>query len=179
LLYANNITQNKTETYYIENAGLVLLNPFFLTFYEKLELMNKNEFKNKHAADRAIHLLQYLVNGQEGHGEHSLLLNKILCGRDIHEPVEKDISLSEIEKEISTGLLNAVINNWPPLKNSSIATLRTEFLQRTGKLKYYNGEWVLRIEHNGRSDYLLGALPWSFIMIKNSWMPEILNVEWT
>jgi hypothetical protein len=166
------------EAYFIDNAGLVLLNPYFSTLYEMLGLLKKKVFTDIHAKNKAIHLLQFLVDGQERHAEHLLLLNKILCGVNIEEPIQKEMTLNKKEKKTSLDLLNSTIGNWPKLNNSSIDTLRYEFLQRKGKLSFYGGEWVLRIEHNGRSDYLLNTIPWSFNMIKNSWMPEILRVEW-
>ena len=176
--FERNEGRDDAYIYYIENAGLILLNPFFSTFFHRLELMQRNEFNDRHSMNRAIHLLQFLVDGQESHSENLLLLNKILCGIDINEPIEKEMVISEMEKKISLDLLNAAINNWSQLKKSSIATLRTEFLQRKGKLSFYGGEWVVRIEHNGRSDYLLNTIPWSFNMIKSSWMTEVIRVEW-
>jgi hypothetical protein len=172
------LSPGNKEVYYIENAGIVLINPFLSTFYERIGLMKRGEFIDKQAANRAIHLLQFLADGKESHSENLLLLNKILCGVAIDEPIEKEITMSETEKETALDLLNAALSSWPQLKNSSINTLRNEFLLRKGKLSFYDGEWVVRIEHNGRSDYLLNTVPWSFNMIKNSWMYEILRVEW-
>ena len=166
------------EVCFITNAGLALLNPFFLTYFQRLGLMKGGQFTSKFEAGKAVHLLQFLADGQQGHDELQLVLNKLLCGMDVTEPIAHEYQLSEDDQRISMELLNAVKDNWAPLKNSSITALRQEFLQRSGQLKRYNNQWVLRVEHNGRSDYLLEKLPWSFARIKNSWMPEILNVEW-
>ncbi len=165
-------------TNYIRNAGLVLLHPFLSTYFSRLELTEKGKFVNEEAQFRAIHLLQYLVDGTALHQEHELVLNKILCGLPVEEPIPLEILISEKEKAVSLELLQVVLQQWEKLKNTSIEGLRASFLQRQGALTPMDDAWKLRVEQRGY-DILLQTLPWSVGMIKASWMKKILYVEWT
>ncbi len=165
-------------TNYIRNAGLVLLHPFLSTYFSRLELTEKGKFVKEDAQFRAVHLLQFLVDGTAHHLEHELMLNKILCGLPVEEPIPLEILISEKEKAVSLELLQVVLQQWEKLKNTSIEGLRASFLQRQGALTPMDDAWKLRVEQRGY-DILLQTLPWSVGMIKASWMKKILYVEWT
>lgn len=165
------------ESIYIQNAGLVLLQPFFATYFKRLGMLEGNDFIDLKARLRAVHLLQYLVAGIEKHPEQELPLNKILCNVPLQEAVPMEVVLTEQEKQVSAQLLHAVINNWDKLKNTSIEGLRASFLQRTGVLTWKGDSWNLRVEQRGY-DVLLQTLPWNISMIKTSWMTNFLYVEW-
>ncbi len=179
-------TDKKTKTdikpdqksWYINNAGLVLLNPFFVLFFEELGLTKKNVFKDFHSKNQAALLLQYLSDGKTQSFENELVLNKILCEIPLSMPIEKDLILNEKIKTESENLLNAVIKHWSPLKNTSPDSLRNTFLQREGKLvKNENGGWKLIIQHQ-TFDILISKLPWTISIIKLPWMKNMLQVEW-
>ncbi|OKS86510.1 contractile injection system tape measure protein [Mucilaginibacter polytrichastri] len=166
------------ETMYVNNAGLVLLNPFLSTYFTRLGLLIKSEFVSPQAQLKAVHLLQYLVYGTEKHPEQDLTLNKVLCNVPLQVPVPLEMKLSDQEKDVSNELLAVVISRWEKLNNTSAESFRNSFLQRTGALILTDGNWNLRVEQRGY-DVLLQTLPWSFSMIKTSWMKNILYVEWT
>jgi len=140
-------------------------------------LTEKGKFVKEEAQFRAVHLLQFLVDGTYSHQEHELVLNKILCGLPVEEPIPLEIIISEKEKAVSLELLNVVLQQWEKLKNTSIEGLRASFLQRQGMLTPLDDAWKLRVEQRGY-DILLQTLPWSVGMIKASWMKKILYVEW-
>jgi hypothetical protein len=171
------VPANSEVVIYINNAGLVLLNPFLPTYFIRLGMLENGKFIGDEAQMRAVHLLQYLVNGMNQSAEHILVLNKILCNMPVDEPVPQGIILTEKEKNISEEVLKAVLNAWDKLKNTSIQGFQNSFLQRTGALVYKNDAWNLRVEQRGY-DVLLQALPWSIGMIKTSWMDSFLYVEW-
>jgi hypothetical protein len=71
----------------------VLVHPFLRYFFEGLNLLDHDlGFKSQYNAFKAIHLLQYIVTGEEGAMENELMLNKILCGIDLTEPIPKSIT---------------------------------------------------------------------------------------
>lgn len=167
----------KEETIYIRNAGLVLFHPFLSTYFTRIELMEKGKFIREENIFSAIHLLQFLVDGKQKHPEHEMVLNKILCGLPIEEPVPAEIVFTQQEIEVSLELLNVITERWEQLKNTSVEGFRASFLQREGALTFGDDSWKLRVDQRGY-DVLLQTLPWSFGMIKTSWMEKILYVEW-
>ncbi|MDB4286143.1 contractile injection system tape measure protein, partial [bacterium] len=109
--------------------------------------------------------------------EHLLLLNKVICGMPLEQPIPLGIELTDDERKISEHLLLGVLQNWPMMKTSSIDTLRGGFLMREGLLLETEENWILRIPP-GPYDMILDTLPWSTSMIKLSWMEKILQAEW-
>jgi hypothetical protein len=168
---------NTKDTIYIDNAGLVILNPFFATYFVRLGILNAGKFVSIEAQHRAVHLLQYLVNGADETPEHVLVLNKILCNVPIAEPIPRSITINEQEKQVSEELLKAVTERWEKMKNTSISGFQSSFLQRTGALVFKDDAWNLRVEQRGY-DVLLQTLPWNIGMIKTPWMDNFLYVEW-
>lgn len=166
------------EKIYIENAGLVLLHPFLSTLFDRTGLVKNGEFVNDEAKFRAPHLLQYLVNFEQDSPEHTLLLNKILCGIDYQEAVTSGIVLTELEMNTANELLFVVTQQWEKLKNTSISGVQESFLQRSGSLCLSSEGWTLVVE-NKAFDVLLQTLPWGLSFIKNSWMTEPIFVEWS
>ncbi|MGK0364388.1 MAG: hypothetical protein ACI85O_001445 [Saprospiraceae bacterium] len=166
------------EEAYIRNAGIVILWPFLTTYFGRLGMLTEEkEFKDLETASRAVHLLQYLATKFPASEEHELVLNKILCGIPIDTPIEYGITITEAEAEMSDSLLKAVITQWTALKNSSLDGLRGGFLIREGKLTKRKDKWLLQVEKR-TYDILLGKMPWGVSMIKISWMPKMLTVEW-
>ena len=140
-------------------------------------MFENGDFKTEELRHRAVHLLQYLVFGTETNEEHELVLNKILCNIPIDEPVSAGIVMTDNEIAVSAELLNAILVQWDKLKNTSPASFQTSFLQRDGALSRIEENWNLKVESRGY-DVLLNTLPWGLGMIKTSWMPEFIYVEW-
>jgi hypothetical protein len=170
------------EPIYIGNAGLVLTNPFLPHFLDALGLLvrddaGKPRLRDESAAQRAVHLLQYLVDGHTDRPEPRLALNKILCGMPIAAPVERAIEATEEERETCDTLLRSIVENWPILRNSSTAALRETFLQREGKLTYGDNGWSLQVQRK-TLDVLVDQVPWSIGVVFHPWMPNALHVTW-
>ena len=169
--------QEHNDKTYIKNAGLVLLAPFFPTYFSKLGLTEAGGFINEEARHKAFHLLQFLVNGKTMHDEEALFLNKILCGMDILEPVSIAIEIEEKDKEVTEELIQMVIKQWDKLNNMSVEGFRNSFLNRGGYISLIGGSWKLQVKSRGY-DVLLQYIPWTYGMIRNSFMDKILYVEW-
>jgi hypothetical protein len=169
---------NLGEPVYIANAGLVLVHPFLQRFFTTLKLVEKRKFVSEEAQVKAAHLLHYLVYKKETPFEFDLLVNKILCGIDTNLPIEKDLPLTDEEKDLCESLLGGVIQNWAILKNTSPDNFRVSFLQREGKLYRQGGSWHVKVERKSY-DILVDRLPWGLGMIKLPWMQDFINVDWT
>lgn len=172
------LAKDKKDKLYINNAGLVLLAPFFNPFFSKLGLMEQGNFVDDAARERSVLLLQYLATGMQNFHEHELALNKILCNVPLEQAIPIEIVITENEKEITEQLLKMVLQRWEKMKNSSIEGFRASFLIRDGALTETIESWNLRVEQKSY-DILLQFLPWGFTMIKSSWMDKIIYVEWT
>jgi len=163
---------------YIGNAGLVLLHPFLSSFMSELGLAdNAGRWHDPVSQERGCWLTQYLVGGQTELEEPDIVLNKLLCGYPVDQPVERYWEPSATEQAETQRLLEQVITYWTALKNTSVEGLRANFLQRAGKLQRRGDVWLLQVEQK-TWDVLLGMLPWGIGQIKNQWMEERLVVEW-
>lgn len=163
----------KGHELYVNNAGLILLHPFLGTYFQRLNL----KLTDPVATTRAVHLLQYLVYKTNQHPEQELVLNKILCGYAIQEPLPLEIEIEQHEADLSEELLQVVIQRSGKLSNSSVDGFRASFLQREGMLTEADDAWTLRVEQRGY-DLILQTLPWAFGMVKFQWMNKPLLIEW-
>ena len=165
------------EAFYIGNAGLVLLNVYMKRLFERLGFLDKKDFKSEEFRERAVYILQYLVSKDVNPDENSLILNKLLVGMPLYNPLKFDINITDQEKEICDSLLDSVIKNWSVLKNTSRDGLRTSFFLRSGSLSEEETAWRLRVEKKAY-DILLKKIPWGYTMIHFPWMKKPLSTEW-
>ncbi len=170
------------DTRYIGNAGLVLFNPYLPMLFERLGLLARGDdgrprIDGIEARSRAVHLLQYLVDGRTDRPEPELVLNKALAGIAIDAPVAPSITPTMAEQEICDALLLAVIANWSAVGIVSAESLRETFLQREGRLRHAEGRWMLQVQRK-TIDVLVDQVPWSFSLIHHHWMDEPVQVSW-
>jgi hypothetical protein len=170
------------EPIFIDNAGLVLANPFLPHLFEALGLLvrddrGKPRLRDEAAASRAVHLLQYLVDGRTDAPEPLLVLNKVLCGLPIAAPVDRAITASEAEIATCETLLRSILGNWPILSGTSVAGLRETFLRREGRLTLADSVWRLQVQRK-TLDVLVDQIPWSIGVVFHAWMPGALHVTW-
>lgn len=176
------------EPIYVGNAGLVLANPYLPTLFRKLGILQEPEeggedeedgegLGNRAAASRAVHLLQYLVDGRTSAPEPELVLNKVLCGLAPETPVDVDYEPGDEERETLDDLLRTMLSNWPALSGTSVAGLRETFLQRDGRLTRREDGWYLKVQRK-TLDVLVDQVPWSLAVIYPRWMPAPLHVDW-
>jgi hypothetical protein len=162
---------------HVLNCGLVLLQSFIPTLFSRLRLVENHQFVTHCAQRRAVHFLQFLVTGCCETAEEHLVLNKLLCGLALHEPVDIGIEISAEEEEVCQSLLNAVIGYWDAIGDSSIEGLRGNWLVRKGSLSHAGDHWDLIVEKRVY-DLLLARSPFSYSVIKFPWMEKAIYVTW-
>jgi len=167
----------ETERLEVDNAGLVLIAPFLPIFFDALGLLKEKTFITPQASERAALILQFMATGKSEMPEHHLILNKILCGIDIDEPLPLRLDLSDHEIEEINNLLDSVIEHWTALKRTSVRGLRDTFINREGILTPQQNGWKLFVERI-TPDVLIDRLPWSISIIKLPWTNEIIHTEW-
>ncbi len=172
------ILSETQESFYINNAGLMLLHPFIPKLFSSLKYLVDGDWKDVKTQHRAVLLLQYLTNFKEVIFENDLLLNKLLCGVPITDIINTKWEITKKEKKVCQELLNAVIKHWKILKNTSIDTLQETFLRREAKMVLNKNErFEITVEQKS-IDLLLDQLPWGLGMIKTPWMEDYLMCNW-
>lgn len=165
------------ETIAIKNAGLVILNNYIEMLFERLHLTSNKQFTSAENQSKAVHYLQYLVTGLSNTEERYLPLNKLLCGLPITQTVPDGITISEEEKELIHGLIQAVIAHWSSIGQTSVEGFRGNWLVRDGLLQELEDRWELTVEKKPY-DLLINKSPFSFSIIKYPWMEKPLHVSW-
>lgn len=159
----------------VENAGLILLHPFLKHFLTGLGLMSDNKLTDPVLV---AHVLHYVATGKEHDWEHTLRFEKFICGIPTGHPIEREVDIPEAMKAEADNLLNAALSHWTGLKSSSPELLRLEFLQRQAKIITGDFPSVTLVFERKTHDILLDSLPWNLGIVKLSWRPDLLYVEW-
>ena len=183
-LQKNNKMENENSkfendpVFYLNQAGIVLIAPFLPRLFEMLHLVRQREWENKEAQKRACGILQYIIFGkEEDTPEHEMVLNKVLAGLSIEEPIPSRWELTQEERETTNSMLEGAKAHWDKLKNTSVEALRQAFLQRPGKLEEKEEYYLLTMEEKPY-DMLLDSVPWNFKMIRFPWMKKRIEVKW-
>ena len=164
------------KTVFVEDAGIVLLQPFVPLLFEELGLLESGEFASEECRSKGIRLLEYLAWGTAVRAEFALPFQKLLCAQPPGQPL-RPVALSSADTEEADSVLDAVIRHWAALKNTGRDGLRNTFLQRNGKLEIDEGQATLTVERQS-VDVLLGQLPWSYSVLRLPWMADPLTVNW-
>ena len=161
----------------IQNAGLVILNPFLAPLFSRLGLVNNGQFIHKAAQQRAAAVLQYIATGNIHASDDDLLLNKVLCGISAEETIPRAVELTNEELIVINELFILVKDRWEKMRNTSDEALRSSFLAREGLFIMQDRSCRLTITKNV-FDVLIQTLPWNIGMIKLPWMEKYIYVEW-
>lgn len=162
----------------IFNGGIVLINSYLRELFNRLNLLDNNQFISKQHCQKAILALHYFVSGSEViKSQQDIVINKVLCGCTIDEIFETDQTLSDDDKLTIDGLISAMISHWNAIKTSSIDGFRGNWLIREGNLSRKHQKLNLTIEKKVY-DILLNQSPFSFSVIQFPWMTEALYVKW-
>ena len=162
----------------IYNAGLVLFQPFLISFFDRLGLLeSRKHYKSATCQIRAAHLLHELSSFGEIPVEHLMLFNKLLCGINIMFPIDCRFKISETESLEMEHLLRATIGNWAIIRNTSISGFQESFVKRQGVLERSQDDWILRVETKG-IDILLDDIPWDIHLISFPWNNYLVYVDW-
>lgn len=166
------------EKIFISNAGLILFHPFLQAAFTDLGWLDgTRHFINERVQQKAILLLQYLCNGKSRQAEHELVLNKLLCNWPVALPLSVSANFSKKEKQVCTDLLEALLEYWSVLKNTSAAGLLESFVNRKGLIQQKEDGYLLQVEKKS-IDILIESLPFSLFTIKLPWNEQIIYTEW-
>lgn len=162
----------------IQNAGLVILNPFLLPLFENMNWCKGSVWTDFACHNKAVLATQYLVWGKQVCDDAQLELNKLICGFSVTQKIDDNTILRKQEIDECRKIMIAVVQHWSALKNTSIEGLQESFLQRNGKWSLKDGEAVLWVEKR-TIDILLQQIPWGFSIIKTPWMDKVLQCNWS
>lgn len=169
--------QNNIEKLIIADAGILLLAPFFVSFFKNQQLLADGKWITKEAQYKAIHLLKFLSTGQWKSPEYNLAFEKICCGFNLDEPVPLCVNCDAADETEAESLLSSVIAHWKILKNTSVTGLRQTFLQREGIVTRKDGDWKLQVERK-TWDVMLDSIPWGFSTVTLPWNKYFIYTEW-
>ena len=161
----------------VSNAGIILLHPFFKTFFRLLNVTDARGEIKPDKQNLAVQLLYFLATGQEDVFEATLVFEKFLCGIPLKMPVLRKSLLTPKMRNETDNLLKQLIKNWEALKNTSPDGVRQMFLQRDGKLIQNEKNFKLIMERKAQ-DVLLDKLNWNLSLVKIPWINNLLTVEW-
>ena len=109
--------------------------------------------------------------------ESLLTLNKILVGLSPNTPVKNSVEMTQEQKDLIDGMINAAISYWPSIGQTSVNGFRGNWLVREGILRETEDRWELTVEKRPY-DVLMIKSPFSFSIIKLPWMTKPLHVTW-
>lgn len=175
LFLKDEIVPEIPANHYVNNAGLILLHPFLKQLFLNCELLNKdNTIKDQEVA---AHLLHYTATAKEQDYENEMLFEKLLCNIPLSQTINRNIILPEAFKKHSNEMLRAALDHWPVMKNSSVALLQNEYLQRPGKIILTGDNPKVLVERKTQ-DILLDKISWNIGIVKLAWKNKVIFVDW-
>src|SRR6202007_2915642 len=106
-------SETEPESYFINNAGIILLNAALMQQYlESFGWLKNKKIVDDTSLSKIILWIDHLVYGERKLYEYDLILNKVLAG--IHPVAVCDIGiqLSPLEKSAADEYLQTVISYW-------------------------------------------------------------------
>ena len=168
----------RLDELYVEDAGLVLLWPFYERLFRRVGLTDdERRFVDEPARIQAVVLLELLATADPEPPEYRLPLAKVLCGVPLTGDFAPRLPLAPELHDECARLLAAVRDHVPDLGDIAPDGLRAAFLRRRAALRVRDGSWLLQVERQPH-DLLLERFPWSWSWVKLAWMPDPMRVEW-
>ncbi len=106
-----------------------------------------------------------------------MLFEKLLCNIPANQTINRNIKIPEEFKNHVNEMLESVLENWSVMKNSSVALLRNEYLQRPGKIIQTQDNPKILVERKTQ-DILLDKISWNLGVVKLAWKNKVIFVEW-
>jgi hypothetical protein len=177
---ASNVSNGVANVVYeVADAGLVLLSPYIPVLFQRAECLENGTFATDDAKLKALSILKYATFGSYAEPLKNSAVMNLLCGLPASPVfyVDELPKISDGEKELVDGLLQAVVANWKAVGSMSPDGLRSTFFVRQGTIDADGASDQLTVEKK-TFDILLDKLPWGYSMIKHPWMKKVLNVKW-
>ncbi|EYU14443.1 contractile injection system tape measure protein [Photorhabdus aegyptia] len=166
----------QTLPYQVNNAGILVLWPMLPALFNQFGLLEEQKFIHRQAPFSAINFLNYLIWGNEEIQTELNILNNVLCGLMVNEPIE--LAPVEPEKQlIIDQWLDVIISQLPGWKKLTRNDARQLFLQRPGELLISDQEINITVEHQP-FDMLLTDWPWPLNIAKLPWLDRPLKIDW-
>lgn len=165
----------------IQNAGVVLISPWFPMLFYRSGLLSEDrrDFKNNESRIKAMFMIQYLIYCQNNkeYKKEDLALNFILtrCPDNIDLP--NRMELTEEDIQLMNSMLEGIKSNWDKMRHTSVEAFRQSFIQRDGKIEKSDRGWIITVESRA-FDVLLDSLPWGYKMVRYPWMDRLIEVGW-
>jgi hypothetical protein len=173
---ADNVTEDESARP-CANAGLVLLHPFLVPYFEGIGLVEERDFLDDVARATAARLLHAIATGETEADEPDLTLPRLLCAVPDDLPVLPLAPLDPEHLHEGARMLDAFLAAWTGIGHATPDGIRDSFLRRAGMLGGPADAPRLTIERSG-IDILLTRLPWTLSVIRLPWMPAPLKVDW-
>jgi hypothetical protein len=158
----------------VVHAGVVLVWMGYGALLKELGWVKEKRFVDDAACQRAIWLLQYIASGRNEAVEEELLLNKLLCGWPLADPVDPACFPGQESLLAADVMLEKWIKDWKKDRTFSLSWFRGTFLQREGTLiRRHDENWQLNVEK--KTEDIIIDKP---SVVRYSWMPELLFVQW-
>ncbi len=170
-------TWGSDKIHYVNNAGLILLNPFFQPCLQDLGWLENGEFVDEEAQENAVLLMAWIASGEQEISEACLPLAKVLCGMDVGRPVRIEVDLPQRALDEAIAMMEAAAGYWEKAGKLAPDQLRGAFLMRDGRLQDITSGWNLKVDRQ-TIDILLEFLPWGYGTIMLPWMRKLLTVDW-
>ncbi|MCG7550366.1 contractile injection system tape measure protein [Pseudoalteromonas sp. Of7M-16] len=173
--------QQPSEQLISDDAGVVLLWPFFEILFTKMSLLDKSQseqvtFKDTAAQHKAYSLLCSLAS-LEPNSTETYVINALL-GLPIEYEFEEVDSLNEEELDELHTLVSAAVARWDALKGMPVESFKAMFLQRSGEVKL-TANGVSVVVESKPQDVLLMKLPWGLGIVQLPWLGnDLVNIEW-
>lgn len=159
----------------VRNAGLILLNPYLPRLMTLCNLWSPEQGWIQQ--ELAVRTLHFLATGNTQALDYKLGMEKFICSFPAENIISIETSLPLDIQKFCLELLEACISNWEKLGKTSVDTLRSYYLIRSGKLMPEGNHYKLYMDKNS-IDILLQYLPYPISVIKLPWKSSLLFVEW-
>lgn len=164
----------------INNAGLVLLTPWFPRLFAMLGLLNEEgkDFRDTDSRRRAVFIIQRMVTFEEqDYTMLDLIFNRILVNLPLHESLPSRIQLTDEEIDSVDSMLEGIKGNWAQMANTSVKGFQHSFVERKGVLEIQEERMLLTVEPR-TYDLLLDSLPWGYKLVRFPWLEKRISVKW-
>ncbi|WP_343703380.1 contractile injection system tape measure protein [Chitinophaga sp.] len=158
-----------------KQAGLVLLHAQLARLLKEVQwLLPGGTGILPERYSSAVHLLAFMAGEEEAVPEYNMALHKLLCGIPLHEPVEKDVQLTEQEKQAAL----ALVDELAAACHLNRQSFRSTVLQRNGKLQFNGVEWMLTVAAETVAP-CLAVKETAGQPLQLPWMQHPVSVQWT
>lgn len=155
------------------NCGIILVHPFLQVIFTELNLLSEKTFPTFADQVKAVQILLYLSTSSDQFDEKEIHFLKLIVGLNADVFICWETPLTQDEKKCCQDVLEVLIKEWSVLKNTSVSTLQSQFLQRQGLVENNEKSIEIRWQKNAL-DILLNQFPFNYSIVKLPWLNKFL-----